>query len=55
MIASVHDEILCDSPAELAEETKNCMTTVMTQPWREIGGMVFPISIGIKDSWGDFE
>lgn len=55
MIASVHDEILVDSPVELAEAVKVCMETVMVQPWEELGGMSLPISIGVENSWGDFE
>lgn len=55
MIASVHDELLCDSPGELAEEVQKAMTTVMSQPWKQLGGMVLPISIGAEKSWGDFE
>lgn len=55
LIATVHDEILCDSPAEIAEDVKQAMITVMSQPWPELGNMVLPISIGIESSWGDFE
>ena len=55
MIASVHDEILVDSPIEVAEESKNALQIVMSQPISELGGMIIPISIGIFDSWGDAE
>jgi uracil-DNA glycosylase family 4 len=55
MIASVHDEILCDSPPDLVEKVLSAMTTVMSQPWKPLGNMVLPISIGAEKSWGDFE
>lgn len=55
LIASIHDELLVDSPKELVEECKNAVRTVMSQPIRELGGMVFPISIGDFASWGDAE
>jgi DNA polymerase-1 len=55
MIASVHDEILCDTPPELTDQVQTSMLTVMSQPWKELGGMSFPVSIGNYDSWGDAE
>jgi uracil-DNA glycosylase family 4 len=55
MIASVHDEILVDSPPDLVEEVTHAMQTVMSQEWKELGGMILPISIGAYDSWGDAE
>jgi DNA polymerase I-like protein with 3'-5' exonuclease and polymerase domains len=55
LIATVHDEILCDSPAEIADDVELAMSTVMSQPWPELGNMVLPISIGQEASWGDFE
>lgn len=55
MIASVHDEILCDSPPEKVAEVQQAMTTVMSQCWPELGNIFFPISIGNYKSWGDAE
>jgi DNA polymerase I-like protein with 3'-5' exonuclease and polymerase domains len=55
MIASVHDEILCDTPPELTQAVHDAIVTVMSQPWRELGNMILPISIGAERSWGDFE
>jgi DNA polymerase I-like protein with 3'-5' exonuclease and polymerase domains len=55
LIASVHDELLVDSPPEKVKESHDAMVKVMSQPWRELNNMEFPISIGDFDSWGDAE
>ena len=55
LIVSAHDELLVDSPPEIVDESQQAMKTVMGQPWRELGGMVFPIAIGQYFSWGDAE
>jgi DNA polymerase I-like protein with 3'-5' exonuclease and polymerase domains len=55
LIATVHDEILVDSPLEIVKAVEQAMTTVMSQPWPELGNMILPISIGAESSWGDFE
>jgi hypothetical protein len=55
LITQVHDELLLDSPPEYVEETLNAVSTAMGQPWKELGDMKLPISIGDFASWGDAE
>ena len=55
LIATVHDELLIDAPADLVAKCLECLKITMGQPWPELGNLVLPISIGAYASWGDAE
>lgn len=55
MLISVHDSLEFEYPREMRETVLGVVHRVMTQPWRELAGYSFPVSIAIGSSWGEVE
>jgi DNA polymerase I-like protein with 3'-5' exonuclease and polymerase domains len=58
LVLQVHDSFLWEFPGELADEVQATVGEVMTQGWRELGGMSIPIDCKLGEpgqSWGELE
>lgn len=55
MLISVHDSLEFEYPTEMRDKVLGAAYRVMTQPWKELGGYQFPVSIAIGPSWGETE
>lgn len=53
LLLQVHDSLVFECPSELVDELVACIRLVMEQPWKELGGVVIPISVKVSDSWGE--
>lgn len=53
LLIQVHDELVLEAPEEMVDEVVDVLTHVMTQPWRELGGMSIPIGVAVGDSWAE--
>lgn len=53
LLLQVHDSLVFECPANLVDDLVACVKLVMEQPFKEIGGMVIPISVKVSDSWGE--
>lgn len=53
LFIQVHDELVVDCKPEVVDETKQILRKVMTQPWKELDGMWFPIGEAEGASWGE--
>lgn len=55
MLISVHDSLEFEYPKVMRDEVLGCVYRVMTQPWPELGGYSFPVSVECGPSWGEVE
>ena len=55
LLLQVHDSLVFQCPNDLVEEVKTTLKLVMEQPWKELNGLVIPVSIKVGDSWGTTE
>ena len=55
LLLQVHDELLLEMPNDLIPEVARILRRVMTQPWKELGGLVLPVEIKVGQSWADAE
>lgn len=53
MLISVHDSLEFEYPRELREKVLGAVYRVMTQPWPQMGGYSFPVSVSVGPSWGE--
>jgi DNA polymerase I-like protein with 3'-5' exonuclease and polymerase domains len=51
LLLSVHDSLVFEAPNDLVDEVKATLKLVMEQPWKELNGMVIPVSIKVGDNW----
>lgn len=51
LLATVHDEVLAESPRGAVAETARIMKQHMEQPWPELGGLSVPVKIKVGENW----
>jgi DNA polymerase-1 len=55
LLLQVHDSLLFQFPKVMRDEVCGIVKRVMTQPFPELGGMSFPITMEIGDSWAELK
>jgi DNA polymerase I-like protein with 3'-5' exonuclease and polymerase domains len=51
LLLQVHDSLVFECPNDLVDEVKATLKAVMEQPWKELNGLVIPVSIKVGDNW----
>lgn len=56
LLLSVHDELVIEAPGEIVDITVDVIKSVMTQSWKELNGLSFPVGVKTSDlSWGELD
>jgi uracil-DNA glycosylase family 4 len=53
LLIQVHDSLVLECPEELVPEVVRVLKRVMSQPWKQLGGMWIPVGIKVGPSWGE--
>jgi uracil-DNA glycosylase family 4 len=53
ILIQVHDSFVGEVPPDVADDTREIVTAVMTQPWPELGGFSIPVEWKEGPSWGE--
>jgi DNA polymerase-1 len=53
LLVQVHDSLVGDYPIQIEAEVISTLTSVMSQPWPELGGYAIPVEPKIGPSWGE--
>jgi uracil-DNA glycosylase family 4 len=53
LLLTVHDSLVFEVPDRMVDEVAEIVSTVMTQPWRELGGFSCPVSFESGPNWGE--
>ncbi len=58
LLLQVHDSLLIELPGSMTDEVVAVVSSVMSQPWKELGGFSIPIEMKLGapgQSWGELE
>lgn len=58
LILQVHDSLMFECPKDMTERVVRTVDSVMSQGWRELGGMAIPVEYEVGEpgaSWGECE
>ena len=55
LLLQVHDELVFEAPKELIPEVRRVVTRVMSQPWRELDGLMLPVNFASGENWMEME
>jgi DNA polymerase-1 len=51
LLLQVHDSLVFECPLSIIGEVIEALKHVMEQPWKELNGLVIPVSIKVGDNW----
>lgn len=55
LLLQVHDELVGECEESAVAEVKDCLTTVLTQPWAELDGLSLPVNFATGPNWLEME